>query len=201
MKFFVAFEICLLAFSIYLTLVIFVIFVIFQVPTAIASNFDMLLAFRFLTGLFGSPVLATVGANIRDMYRLQKQAYGLAIWEIAAVCGPVLRSLVGSFAAQAKGWTWTLARLSGFRLVFIFFPLPETSSNILYHRTRRLQKLTGDETLKCEPEIMAEHVTRKDVSPLAGFKRYNRPSAFDRLPSWFLFAQLPLTLLSQWCSS
>lgn len=58
---------------------ILVIFVLFQVATAIASNFGILLAFRFLTGLFGSPVLATVGANIRDMYRLQKQAYGLAI--------------------------------------------------------------------------------------------------------------------------
>lgn len=27
----------------------------FQIPTALASNFGMLLAFRFLTGLFGSP--------------------------------------------------------------------------------------------------------------------------------------------------
>ena len=49
-----------------------VIFVLFQVLTAIASNFGMLLAFRFLTRLFDSPVLATVGANIRDMYGLQK---------------------------------------------------------------------------------------------------------------------------------
>jgi DHA1 family multidrug resistance protein-like MFS transporter len=88
-----------------------VIFVLFQVATAIASNFGMLLAFRFLAGLFGSPVLATVGVNIRDMNRLQKQAYGLAIWGIAAVCGPVLGSLVGSFAAQAKGWTWTIWEL------------------------------------------------------------------------------------------
>lgn len=89
----------------------FVIFVLFQVPTAIASSFGMLLAFRFLTGLFSSPVLATVGANIRDMYRLQKQAYGLAIWGIAAVCDPVLGPLVESFAAQARGWMWTIWEL------------------------------------------------------------------------------------------
>lgn len=37
-----------------------VVFVALQVPTALAGNFGTLLAFRFLTGLFGSPALATV---------------------------------------------------------------------------------------------------------------------------------------------
>lgn len=59
-----------------------VIFVLFQIPTALAVNFGMLLAFRFLTGFFGSPALATGGATIADMYRPQKQAYGLAVWGI-----------------------------------------------------------------------------------------------------------------------
>ncbi|KAF2472291.1 benomyl/methotrexate resistance protein [Lindgomyces ingoldianus] len=143
------------------------IFVMFQIPTALSSNFGMLLAFRFLTGLFGSPALATGGATIGDMYRPRKQAYGLGVWGIAAVCGPVLGPLVGGFAAQAKNWTWTvweLMWLSGFCFVFLFFFLPETSStNILYRRTRRLRKITGDERLTCEPEIMAEHMTGKDI--------------------------------------
>lgn len=56
-----------------------------QIPTALATNFGMLLAFRFLTGFFGSPALATGGATIADMYRPQKQAYGLAVWGIGAV--------------------------------------------------------------------------------------------------------------------
>lgn len=66
------------------------IFVLFQLPTVFSVNFGMLLAFRFLTGFFGSPALATGGATIADMYRPQKQAYGLAVWGIGAVCGPVL---------------------------------------------------------------------------------------------------------------
>lgn len=37
-----------------------IVFVALQVPTALAGNFGTLLAFRFLTGLFGSPALATV---------------------------------------------------------------------------------------------------------------------------------------------
>lgn len=36
------------------------VFVALQVPTALAGNLGTLLAFRFLTGLFGSPALATV---------------------------------------------------------------------------------------------------------------------------------------------
>lgn len=127
----------------------------------------MLLAFRFLTGLFGSPALATGGATIADMYRPQKQAYGLAIWGIGAVCGPVLGPLVGGFAAQAEDWTWPiweLMWLSGFCWVFLFFLLPETSSaNIIYRRTKRLRQITGDQGLTCEPEIMAEQMTANDV--------------------------------------
>ena len=37
------------------------VFVALQVPTALAGNLGTLLAFRFLTGFFGSPALATVG--------------------------------------------------------------------------------------------------------------------------------------------
>ncbi|CAI6239265.1 unnamed protein product [Periconia digitata] len=143
------------------------IFVMFQIPTAMAKNFGMLLAFRFLTGLFGSPALATGGATIADMYRPKKQAYGLAIWGIGAVSGPVLGPLIGGFAVQAEGWTWTiweLMWLSGVCWVFLVFLFPETSStNILYRRTRRLRKLTGNDKLTCEPEMMAEQMTGKDI--------------------------------------
>lgn len=42
-------------------LVTLVVFIALQVPTALSSNLGMLLAFRFLTGFFGSPALALVG--------------------------------------------------------------------------------------------------------------------------------------------
>jgi DHA1 family multidrug resistance protein-like MFS transporter len=54
--------------------------------------------------------------------------------------------------------------LSGFCFVFLFFLLPETSStNILYRRTRRMRKISGDSRLTCEPEIMSENMTGKDI--------------------------------------
>ncbi|CAG8957558.1 hypothetical protein HYFRA_00010424 [Hymenoscyphus fraxineus] len=145
-----------------------VVFVFFQFGVIYAKNFGMLLAFRFLTGFFGSPVLATGGASLGDIYRPSKRAYAIAIWGMAAVSGPVLGPLVGGFAAQHRGWQWTLWELlwlSGFCLVILIFFLPETSSaNILYRRSRRLRKLTGRNDLKCEPEIQSEQMTGKDIA-------------------------------------
>jgi len=35
------------------------VFVLFQLPIVVAKNFSTILVFRFLTGFFGSPALAT----------------------------------------------------------------------------------------------------------------------------------------------
>ncbi|KAL8795253.1 MAG: hypothetical protein Q9195_002264 [Heterodermia aff. obscurata] len=80
-------------------------FVVFQVPTAPAVNFGMLLAFRFITGFVGSPVLVTGGASMSGMFRTYKRAYGIGIRGISAICGPALGLLVGGFAAQAEDRT------------------------------------------------------------------------------------------------
>lgn len=82
-----------------------VIFVGLNFGVVYAKNASMLLAFRFLTGFFGSPVLATGGASIADIFRPSKAPYALAIYGVANVLGPVLGPLCGGFAAQSKGWT------------------------------------------------------------------------------------------------
>lgn len=151
------------------------IFVALQAPTARAENFGMLLAFRFITGFFGSPVLATGGASVSDIWAPRKRAYAMAIWGLSAICGPTLGPLCGGFAVQygfvrggfTQTWTWPiweLMWLSGFCLVVLLFFLPETSgNNILVRRTRRLRKLTGDPNLRCEPELMAGEMNGKDI--------------------------------------
>ena len=109
------------------------VFVIFQVPTALAVNFAMLLCFRFLTGFIGSPALATGGASIGDMFAPNKRAYGIGIRGISAVCGPVLGPLVGGFATQAEGrsWTiWELMWLCGFHCCCSSFSCPRRAHPI-----------------------------------------------------------------------
>ena len=142
-------------------------FVVLQLPIALAPNFATILVFRFITGFVGSPVLATGGASIADMYAPKKRAYAIAIWGIAAVCGPVMGPLIGGFAAQHKGWSWTiweLMWLSGFSFIMLLFVLPETSSaNILYRRARRLRRVTGNQHLKAASEIASEAMTRNEI--------------------------------------
>ncbi|THY16582.1 MFS general substrate transporter [Aureobasidium pullulans] len=141
------------------------IFVVLNFPVIYAPNIATLLVFRFLTGFIGSPVLATGGASLADLWSRKKVAIG--IWGVAAVCGPVLGPLVGGFAAQHETWRWTiweLVWLSGFCLILLIFTLPETSANtILYKRAKRLRKLTGNPNLKSQADLATENMQIKDV--------------------------------------
>jgi DHA1 family multidrug resistance protein-like MFS transporter len=127
-----------------------------------------------VSSLAAIPIKLRTHANLRStlkMYFPRKRAYAMAIWGIAAVSGPTMGPLVGGFAAQAKGWTWTIWELmwaSGFAFVFLFFFLPETSAtNILYRRTKRLRQKTGDDKITCEPEMMAESMTTNEIVMMA----------------------------------
>jgi MFS transporter, DHA1 family, multidrug resistance protein len=71
--------------------------------------------------------------------------------------------LAGGFAADGKGWRWTiwvLMWIAGLTLLMLLVFLPETSSkNILYRRAQRLRKLTGNDKFRTEAEIAFQHVT------------------------------------------
>ncbi|RDW61946.1 hypothetical protein BP6252_11379 [Coleophoma cylindrospora] len=150
------------------------VFVVLQIPIALATNISMILVFRFITGdrlpyphpgiisakgqlgFFGSPIFATGGASISDMYMPSNRAYGIAIWGALGVCGPVLGPLVGGFLSESLGWTWTIWSLmciTGFAFVVCFVFLPETSgSSILYHRAQRIRNLTQDKSIRTQVE-------------------------------------------------
>jgi DHA1 family multidrug resistance protein-like MFS transporter len=142
-------------------------FILLQFGVIYAKNIETLLAFRFITGLVGSPVLATGGATIADLYIPSKQTYGIGVWGISAVLGPAMGPLIGGFAVEHNGWQWTiweLVWLSSFCFIILFFFLPETSSsNILYRRAVRVRKLTSNAALKCMPEIEAEGMSTKEI--------------------------------------
>ncbi|KAK5677565.1 GTPase-activating protein [Elasticomyces elasticus] len=151
------------------------IFVALQAPTAKASSFAMLMAFRFLTGFFGSPVLATGGATCADMYSPAKRAYAISIWGVAAICGPALGPVLGGYVTEfgplggtfVAPWQWpiyTLMWLGAFCFVVLFFCLPETSaSNILFRRAQRLRRITGNDKLISKPEIDAQQMTGREI--------------------------------------
>lgn len=62
----------------------------------------MLLAFRFLTGFFGSPVLATGGASMADLWVPKKRAYAIGIWGVFATAGPVMGQWLAVLLSKMK---------------------------------------------------------------------------------------------------
>lgn len=81
-----------------------------------SSSYGELMALRFISGFFGSPVLATGGALCADMYTPSKRAYAISIWGVAAVCGPALGPLIGGYVSEygpingtfEAPWEWTV---------------------------------------------------------------------------------------------
>ncbi|KAF3406891.1 Caffeine resistance protein 5 [Talaromyces pinophilus] len=183
------------------------VFVALQPAIIHAKNFQALLAIRFLSGLFGSPVLATGGASIVDMYQPSKRAYAISIWGIAAIMGPVMGPMVGGFAVDAKGWKWTIWEilwLSGFCFVFLFCFLPETSaSHIILARTRRLRQIIGDQSpsIKCQPELEGESLTTRETLLMLFIRRFTLSFFEPIVLALNLYIALLYTLIYLWFES
>ncbi|KZV63630.1 putative caffeine resistance protein 5 [Peniophora sp. CONT] len=143
-------------------------FVLLQIPTALSVNYGMLMAFRFITGFVGSPILATGGATIADMYTPRARSYWMAVWGVFATMGPSVGPLIGGYAAVLVDWRfpiWVLMMFSGSALILLVLFYPETSgANILYRRARRLREATGDRRLKAQSEIDSAEMTVKDIA-------------------------------------
>ncbi|BGP00053.1 putative Fluconazole resistance protein 1 (putative) [Rhodotorula toruloides] len=136
-------------------------FVLLQIPILLPTNLTCIFIFRFLTGFFGSPILATGGASMGDLYVPRQLPYAMGGWAVGAVLGPIMGPVVAAFAVQANGWKWSILELvwmSGFGLLFFTFLLPETyAPTILLRRAERLRKLTGNELLKTRWELENPH--------------------------------------------
>ena len=83
-------------------------FLIFTIACAVSSNFNMLIAWRFIQGLFGSVPLTIGGGTIADMIVQEKRGGVMAIWALGPLMGPVIGPVCGGYLAQAKGWRWVL---------------------------------------------------------------------------------------------
>ncbi|KAF5525377.1 Caffeine resistance protein 5 [Colletotrichum aenigma] len=144
-----------------------IMFIVAQIPIALATNIGMLLSFRFIAGFFGSPVLGSGGGILMDLYAARKQTYAMAMWALIGIGGPTIGPIIGGFAVEAMGWKWTAwitAWMGTTTLVVMLFFLPETSAdNILYRRTLRLRRATGDRRYICDAQIKWEDTTGREV--------------------------------------
>ncbi|SGY41074.1 BQ5605_C003g02466 [Microbotryum silenes-dioicae] len=109
------------------------------------------------------------GASMFDLFGPRHAPIAIGVWSIGALdlgvgqlrltFSSALIISKGSFAAQAKGWTWPnweLMWISGFAFLVLSFLLPETlESTILIRRAERLRLRTGDSRFRTQAEIDA----------------------------------------------
>ena len=122
-------------------------FVLIQLPIALATNVETVVILRFFSGVFGSPALAIGGGSLTDIYLPRRRSYSIAAWELSTWIAPTIGPLVGGLAAQKLGWRWTsweLMLTNSVIFMLIFFLMPETSaSNILFRRAKTLRSASG----------------------------------------------------------
>ncbi|MCJ1288864.1 hypothetical protein MMC34_000395 [Xylographa carneopallida] len=129
-----------------------VLFVIFTVACAVASNLNMLIGFRFLAGCAGSAVLTMGGGTVADLFRQEERGSAIALFSAGPLVGPVVGPVAGGFLSQAKGWRWVfwvIAMFAGALTILCFCVLSESyPTTILEQKAKKLRKETGNQSLR-----------------------------------------------------
>ncbi|KAL7283861.1 hypothetical protein ACG7TL_003301 [Trametes sanguinea] len=134
----------------------FLVYIIFNIPCALAKNIGTLLVSRFLCGLFGSGPFALAGGAIADIWDNNERGFAVALFAAAPYGGPVLGPIVGGFIGETIGWRWIFWVNMIFAGVVACFcaTIPETyAPAILLKRAKRLRAETGDPNITTEQEL------------------------------------------------
>ncbi|KAH7166299.1 major facilitator superfamily domain-containing protein [Dactylonectria macrodidyma] len=142
-------------------------FIVFLIACAKAPTLSSLIAFRFLSGVFGSAPITNGGGTIADMIVQEKRGAAMASFAIGPLLGPIVGPVVGGIVTDALGWRWVfwiLAILSGgLSAIFLVFSGESYAPVILKRKTARLQKETGNPRLRSKLDA--------GLSPADYFKR------------------------------
>jgi multidrug resistance protein len=131
-------------------------YVIFNIPCALAPNIGGLLASRFLCGVFASSPLSLAGGSIADVWRTEERGLAIAYFAAAPYGGPVLGPLVNGFINIGSGRLdlifWVNMAFAG-ACGLLMISIPETYAPvILKRRAQRLRKETGNQKIMTESE-------------------------------------------------
>lgn len=127
------------------------IFVVFQIPLAVATNIGTVLSCRFLQGFFGSAPLTNIGGTISDLFERDQSGYAMAIYGFSSTGGPPFALIVSSYIPQTLGWRWLFwlyLIIFGVYEIIMLLTIKETRHNIiLAKRAKRMRKETGNQRI------------------------------------------------------
>ena len=81
-------------------------FIIFTIAAAVASNMTSFIVFRFLMGCFGGAPMVLGGGTIADLIHREQRGTAMAAWMMGPTVGPCIGPVIGGFLTSAKGWRW-----------------------------------------------------------------------------------------------
>lgn len=86
----------------------FVVFVIFQIPVAVADDLVTLFVCRFLAGFFGCAPLTIVGGALADFWNPIDRGIAVSVFSGATFLGPTSGPIVGGYLTQnaSLGFRW-----------------------------------------------------------------------------------------------
>ncbi|PSN68463.1 rade putative MSF transporter [Corynespora cassiicola Philippines] len=139
-------------------------FIVFTIACAVSTNMNMLIGFRFLSGLVSSAPMTVGGGSIVDILPPQKRGFGIMVWNLPLVAGPVIGPVAGGFLTQDAGWRWLfwLVAISGgaAALLAVIFLRESNPAVLLKRKALRLQKETGNLKLRSK---MDQGLTTKEL--------------------------------------
>ncbi|KAI5458221.1 major facilitator superfamily domain-containing protein [Mariannaea sp. PMI_226] len=142
-------------------------FIIFLIACAKAPSLSSLIAFRFLSGIFGSAPITNGGGTIADMIVQEKRGAAMASFSIGPLLGPIIGPVVGGIVAEKLGWRWVfwiLTIMSGtLSCIFLLFSRETYAPVLLAKKALRLRKETGNDRLRSKLDA--------GLSPTDYFKR------------------------------
>ncbi len=127
----------------------FIIFMILQIPVAVATNVQSVLIFRFLQGFFGSSPTAVAGGALADIWDARERGFAMPSFAGTLFAGPMLGPIIGAFVTESYlGWRWTqwITMIMG----AVFLPMtliftPETYAPVLLARRAKQRRFeTGN---------------------------------------------------------
>ena len=107
----------------------FVLFLIFNILSAVSTNIAMFIVTRLLSGGAAASVQAVGAGTIADVWEVKERGRAMGIFYLGPLCGPLISPILGGVLTQELGWRssqWALSIFGGALILFILFCLPET---------------------------------------------------------------------------
>ena len=107
----------------------FVLFLIFNILSAVSTDIAMFIITRLLSGGAAASVQAVGAGTIADVWEVKERGKAMGIFYLGPLCGPLISPIIGGVLTQELGWRssqWALAIFGAALIIFILFCLPET---------------------------------------------------------------------------